>query len=482
MPTAAPTRRRPRSAPVVRGAPPSVLRRILVQRQAARERMRRSFLLSVLFQLTMLLALLPLSLPALRAQREPARIEITRVFLDPVDPAVRPARKPALATEDEPEDPPTPLPPDAELPRHERLEFARAHLDPAAGPVPEDARISTQDQAVPEDRRAHARLHTAAGSVVSGAHEAADQAAARAHATPAKAQPERAPSTREAALDARAAAEERPAQPPAPLPPLDSAQAQQAREAWEPIAARVTPPATPERPAAEAPEPELARAGGSLATTPSRQPIPSARPAPPEPAPVAPEPPAVATEEHVPTFLVDPVALARAERQARAAEQEAEPADAQTAHAVGSARAAASPSQGALAAAPASLVSVEGPPTLDLQTTLATRDHPLAQALAALDDALRGAWAIPVDVRVSGIVGTTGVAFVIDRRGQVTSPSVVHPSGHARLDTLALAAVPNRVRGFRHLLAGEARDTFPAQGLRVEYRFVYEDSPIGAVR
>jgi outer membrane biosynthesis protein TonB len=137
---------------------------------------------------------------------------------------------------------------------------------------------------------------------------------------------------------------------------------------------------------------------------------------------------------------------------------------------------------GAQSAAGGHRVSTVRPPqVVDVRTALSTREHPLADVLTALDEQLREGWIIPLDIRVSGIVGTTGVQMVLDSKGRIQQVSLTRPSGHPHLDELARAAIPKRVEGFARLLTTEARAAFPDQGLHVYYEFAYRDSPVAGV-
>jgi outer membrane biosynthesis protein TonB len=286
-----------------------------------------------------------------------------------------------------------------------------------------------------------------------------------------------------------------------------------AREGWEPLAVRVTGLADQARPFAEAPLPD--RATSPSATT-AHDAVLVARPSPnstkpaqddsaqrketaravqqsrargssqPEPSPDR-ERPAAELEPPQPElqFLVEPLELMRQEQeqeQQQASARQQNQRQRRRSAPPGSARASASSAPGSEAAAGGSVVSpIDPPPAIDVRTVLSTRAHPLSGVLQALDDELREAWEIPFDVRVSGVVGTTGVELLLDRRGRVRDVVTTRPSGHALLDQAARQAIPPRIADFSMLLEGEARDTFPSEGLRVYYEFEYTDSPVAGV-
>ena len=183
-------------------------------------------------------------------------------------------------------------------------------------------------------------------------------------------------------------------------------------------------------------------------------------------------------------FMVEPLDLMRQEQereqQAQASERNNQKQRRRAAQ--GSSRPTAASPSGSQAAAGGSVVSpIDPPQALDVQTVLATRAHPLAQALQVLDDQLRASWVIPFEIRVSGIVGTTGLELVLDKRGRIRDVTTTRPSGHAHLDELARTAIPERIEDFDTLLEGEAREAFPRDGLRVYYEFEYRDSPVAGV-
>ena len=183
-------------------------------------------------------------------------------------------------------------------------------------------------------------------------------------------------------------------------------------------------------------------------------------------------------------FQVEPIELMRQEqkRKQRAQASERNEHKRRKRVASGSARPTVASPTGSQAAAGGSVVSpIKPPPTIDVRTVLQTRSHPLAPAILALDDQLREAWEIPFEIRVSGIVGTTGVELMLDSRGRIRDVTTTRPSGHATLDALARSAIPDRIEDFRSLLQADALEEFPREGLRVYYEFEYRDSPVAGV-
>jgi len=183
-------------------------------------------------------------------------------------------------------------------------------------------------------------------------------------------------------------------------------------------------------------------------------------------------------------FLVEPIEMMRQEREREQRAQASERNEHKRRKRVapGSARPTVASPTGSQAAAGGSVVSpIKPPPTIDVRTVLQTRSHPLAPAILALDDQLREAWEIPFEIRVSGIVGTTGVELVLDSRGRIRDVTTTRPSGHATLDALAHSAIPDRIEDFRSLLQPDALAEFPREGLRVYYEFEYRDSPVAGV-
>ncbi len=183
-------------------------------------------------------------------------------------------------------------------------------------------------------------------------------------------------------------------------------------------------------------------------------------------------------------FLVEPLELMRQEqeRERRSKADERNDHKRRRRVAQGSARPSVASPTGSQAAAGGSVVSpIDPPPTLDVRTVLSARSHPLAGVLQALDDQLRSSWEIPFEIRVSGIVGTTGIELLLDRHGRVREVTTTRPSGHPQLDALARDAIPKRIEEFGTLLVGEARDEFPHDGLKVYYEFEYRDSPVAGV-
>lgn len=183
-------------------------------------------------------------------------------------------------------------------------------------------------------------------------------------------------------------------------------------------------------------------------------------------------------------FLIEPLDLMRQERereqQAQASERNRHKQRRRAAQ--GSARPTVASPSGSQAAAGGSVVSpIDPPQVLDVKTVLSARSHPLSEVLQVLDDQLRSSWSIPFDIRVSGIVGTTGLELVLDKRGRIRDVSTPRPSGHAQLDELARSAIPDRIEDFGKLLEGEAREAFPSEGLHVYYEFEYRDSPVAGV-
>lgn len=286
-----------------------------------------------------------------------------------------------------------------------------------------------------------------------------------------------------------------------------------AREGWEPMAVRIPGVVDQARPFPEAPLPDRAASPGATA---AHDAVLVAHPAPstskqaqdaaaqrkeqaravqqaraqgssqPEPSPDQ-ERPAAKLEPPQPEleFLVEPLDLLRQEQereQQQASSRQQNQRQRRRSAPPGSAKASAASAAGSEAAAGGSVVSpIDPPQAIDVRTVLSTRAHPLSGVLQALDDELREAWEIPFDVRVSGVVGTTGVELLLDRRGRVRDVVTTRPSGHALLDQAARQAIPSRIDDFTLLLEGEARDTFPADGLRVYYEFEYTDSPVAGV-
>jgi outer membrane biosynthesis protein TonB len=280
------------------------------------------------------------------------------------------------------------------------------------------------------------------------------------------------------------------------------------REGWSPLAVRAPGLAPDATPFARAILPDrTAPSDASKAAMVSDEATPTVKPAP-SPTPRRPQQPKASRTaratgsaqdqpdetaqaaarptvvEPAPSFDVEPLELMRQQQRrdsdAQATEQHhyrqerlASP---------GSARPSDPSPTGRQAAAGGHRVSAVSPPeVVDMQTALSTRQHPLAEVLTALDDQLREGWIIPLEIRVSGIVGTTGVRMVVDPRGRISEVALTRPSGHPHLDQLAQAAVPKRIDGFSRLLTAEARDAFPEQGLHLYYEFAYRDSPVVGV-
>jgi outer membrane biosynthesis protein TonB len=289
--------------------------------------------------------------------------------------------------------------------------------------------------------------------------------------------------------------------------------AQGEREGWEPLVSRLPGLVLDAEPFAPAALPDLASALAFEPATPGvdrvereREPTPpsaqrvqakrapsprEATPAPPQRAREHVSEPAVLVHQGTPTqpqpalaFEIEPLELVRQEQERERESRASKRASGENRRDTppGSARSSARSTAGSEAAAGGSVVSPrEPPPTIDIQSALATRAHPLAGILQALDDQLRASWQLPFEVRSSGIVGTTGLEFTIDRWGRIDDVVVTRPSGHPQLDTLARGAVPERVDGFLLLMLSEAREAFPKRGLRVSYQFAYTDSPVAGI-
>jgi outer membrane biosynthesis protein TonB len=287
------------------------------------------------------------------------------------------------------------------------------------------------------------------------------------------------------------------------------------REGWEPLAVRVTGADIQAQAIPEAPQPDRAASPGPLLAqdavllahpSPSsvrqaqdeaaqRKENPQASQQARAPGSSQPEPatdkrrassePQIPAPEPALQFVVEPLELLRQEQereedQARSHQQDQRQRRRNTPP--GSAKASAASAPGSEAAAGGSVVSpLDPPPVIDVRTVLATRAHPLAGVLQALDDQLREAWEIPFDVRVSGVVGTTGVELLVDNRGRVRDVVTTRPSGHSQLDEAARQAIPSRLEGFGQLLQGEAGWAFPPEGLHIYYEFEYTDSPVAGV-
>jgi hypothetical protein len=511
----------------------AALRLVLTQRRAASDRLRRSLWVSILAHVLLFAALVPLAMPRgehATATREPLRVE--RVLLEVAQ--APPPPPPTPEPEPEPEQPPEP---EREA---ERLEFVRSHLEAAAS-SPDTHRISTQDQRVQRERHTPARSQIADGRAQRGTRSGSPQRAARPGSRPEQAAEPTPQSEHERRVEAQASppppmeerAKREASQPSPSRTPRDAREPSPAslasaasstrqavrpsqrrepgeRSNWEPLAVRLTGLDPQAQPFPEAPSPDRS-ASPPVAQAPThdqreedhpqrererradQDPVaerldraPGSSQAQPEtattavlaarPSPAAPEPPL--------EFLIEPLELMREQQERERKEHASEHSARRTRRDTppGSARAASASSAGSEAAAGGSVVSpIEPPPALDVRAALATRTHPLAPMLQALDDQLRAAWELPFEIRVSGIVGTTGVDFIVDRRGRIHEISLIRPSGHPALDALALAAIPRRIESFRGLLDEDTLDAFPSDGLRVRYQFSYTDSPVAGI-
>ncbi len=521
------------------------LQQVVVQRNMARSRLRRSLWVSALFHAAILFVLVPLSLPALSKDppTSPRAMQVQRLELIPTP--QQPPPPPERARLPEPEIPEEPDP--SEDPER-WLEFLRAHQSPSASSALATNRISTQHQLVEQERHARARSQVADGEDDRGERSGQPRSSVQAGALPQQAAPAAREQPAEGAPVAQAAAN-----PERPEPNLrettageqdalamatelqqSSEEAAHRREQaashsqaarhkehstddgrpgeWSPIATRVDGAQQRVPPYPEAPNPDAPGLSAQRAAVPQA----SQREAPSESgsagaeqadeqsaqaqlAPAAQREPSETTQTSAArsaqsstpgsashelelNFLVEPLVLAREAREQHSQSAADSASQRQRDSPPGSARSAAAQAPGNAAAAGGSVVSALDPPiTIDLLAALSVKEHPLARALQALDDELRDRWIIPLDLRASGIVGTTGLEFLIDRRGHIHGVEVVRPSGHEQLDQLAAVAIPGRLRGFRALLPRADRYEFPHQGLRIRYQFAYTDSPVAGV-
>ncbi len=514
-----------------------VLRELLSHRHAANERLRRSLWLSFLFHLVLFVGLVPLSMPSLDEPVETPRVvEVHRIVLPSLVPegSLAPLPEPERA---EPE--PELAQPEPELDA-ERIEFVRPHLG-SSDEAPDTDRVSTHDQRVAVERHTRARSQVADGTAHLGTQAGSPQKAARAGALPQQPSSRRnadaskqARATREAANTAGRHSDKggKPIDDPcsgeqvdaAPCRALAQASSNHAttvalreREGWDPIPTRLTGVQPDARPFEQAPQPTIAtptlegathdllrssRAKSSLQTAdkeslnkPSRRSDTAradqdraSKPHSGSADNQAASPKALPDRQPTPDpelrFLVDPVQVAREERERQARESQKEDRNRHRRPVpLGTSSPSVASVAGSEAAAGGSLVSpLDPPPILDIKAALSTRHHPLASMLQSLDNQLRESWEIPFDIRVSGIVGTTGLEFLIDDRGRVSDVQVVRPSGHPQLDAVARASVPAKLAEFQVLRRDEGtRDAFPEQGLRVEYQFSYKDSPVAGI-
>ncbi len=506
---------RPRDS-IASAAPASTrlatLRQVLGDRRRAGSRLRRSLWVSLLAHLTLFFVALPIARhpEGDRARDAKAERAVQLITIEPPQPQVRPEPLEAPQPEPEPEPEPEAL--------AERLEFLRSQRE-QQGKSPDSRRISTHDRSVQDERVARSRARVADGSQDRGKRAGSPSKASQAGSTPqlpapstpleqsAQVQARSAPTQPRAPSAERPRLDERPCGGQAGAGPCDAvlqtrgdqgpalepdapqqaiARADQrlstspgrvsesGREGWSPLAVRAPGLAPDATPFARAILPDrTAPSDASKAAMVSDEATPTVKPAP-SPTPRRPQQPKASRTaratgsaqdqpdetaqaaarptvvEPAPSFDVEPLELMR-QQQRR---------DAAGGHRVS---------------------AVSPPEVVDIQTALSTRQHPLAEVLTALDDQLREGWIIPLEIRVSGIVGTTGVRMVVDPRGRISEVALTRPSGHPHLDQLAQAAVPKRIDGFSRLLTAEARDAFPEQGLHLYYEFAYRDSPVVGV-
>ena len=74
-----------------------------------------------------------------------------------------------------------------------------------------------------------------------------------------------------------------------------------------------------------------------------------------------------------------------------------------------------------------------------------TRETSLGRYLVGVDQDVRMAWVLPLEVRALGIQGTSEVTFIVDSKGRVEEKYLSRRSGRTELDALAMAAVPKRL-------------------------------------
>ncbi len=512
------------------------LRQVLGDRRRANDRLRRSLWVSLLVHSLLFVLALPF---ALHHAEAPAEANTSTVLVERV-PIPESARPPQLRCEREaraedreldaesqaqakaeverPEPPPLVVEPS---PRDDALEFVRSPRE-TREPAPDSGRISTANRRVEHERVAQSRALVADGQADRGTHAGNPQRAVRSGAQPERAaaaaaafqaaQERGEPSTpsqlREHREDALADADD--ALDPRTVPFSEALEAVRRsepalaeRQGWEPMAFRLTGLEERAETFAEAPLPDRAasmvvpaqessQAKEALAQAEQqeRRALEDQRARPqgshqPERVPDQRQPmEQVTAPEPELRFEVEPLELMRLERdqQQRAVAEESSHRDRRRRAPPGSARASVASPTGAQSAAGGSVASPLDPPeTIDAMTVLQTRVHPLASVLESLDDQLRTAWVIPLDIRVSGIVGTAGIEMVLDRRGRIHDVALTRPSGHASLDALAQAAVPDRLHGFQRLLDDDVRAAFPEEGLRIYYEFEYKDSPVAGI-
>ena len=101
-------------------------------------------------------------------------------------------------------------------------------------------------------------------------------------------------------------------------------------------------------------------------------------------------------------------------------------------------------------------------------------DSSLGRYLVGVDQEVRMAWILPLEMRALGIQGTSEVTFIVDSKGRVQEKYLSRRSGRTELDALALAAVPKRL--------DRMPDDLKLDSLTVRYTFRTTDTLIAGSR
>jgi TonB family protein len=104
------------------------------------------------------------------------------------------------------------------------------------------------------------------------------------------------------------------------------------------------------------------------------------------------------------------------------------------------------------------------------ETRLNANATALGKYLAKVDQQIRSAWILPLDLRAMGIQGTVEIAFTVNRWGRVSDPRIVRKSGNTALDQVALRAIPSRFPRIPRRLSKKS--------IQIAYQFRSTDSLI----